>query len=93
MTPVTENAMGTIVPVRDLVIATLTQVATEQGKTLAPLFDNIALMDCGLDSLCIAIAVARLDDQLGVDPFGGSDDISLPVTIGDFIRIYENASE
>jgi len=52
----------------------------------------LALMDSGLDSLCIAIIVARLDDELGMDPFSGADDIDLPITIGDFIRIYENAA-
>jgi hypothetical protein len=49
-------------------------------------------MDSGLDSLCIAIIVARLDDELNLDPFSGGDDMMLPVTVGDFIRIYENAT-
>ena len=79
-------------PVRTLVVQTITAVATEQGKTLAPLSDQTALMDSGLDSLCVAIVVARLDDQLGVDPFGSGDDVMLPVTLNDFIQIYENAA-
>jgi hypothetical protein len=49
-------------------------------------------MDSGLDSLCIAIIVARLDDELGSDPFSSAEEGALPVTIGDFIRIYENAA-
>ena len=78
--------------VRDAITATFTKVAEEQGKKLSPLTDDLALMDSGLDSLCIAIIVARLDDELALDPFSSGDDMILPVTVGDFIKIYENAS-
>jgi hypothetical protein len=30
--------------------------------------------------------------NLGLDPFTDSDDISHPVTLGDFIRFYEDAA-
>jgi hypothetical protein len=50
------------------------------------------LLDSGLDSLMIAILVARLEERLGLDPFTDSDDIYYPVTLGDFIRAYEQAS-
>lgn len=78
--------------IRTLVLQTISDVATEQGKRLAPLSDETALMDSGLDSLCVAIVVARLDDQLGVDPFGSADDVTLPITLSDFVQIYENAT-
>lgn len=78
--------------VRGLVLQTITDVATEQGKIIGTMSDQTALMDSGLDSLCVAIVVARLDDQLGVDPFGTADDVMLPVTLNDFIKIYENAT-
>ena len=45
------------------------QVAREQDKSLAPLADDLALLDSGLDSLCLAIIVARLEDALEIDPF------------------------
>jgi len=80
------------VSVRAAITSTIEKVAEEQNKALAPLSDDLALMDSGLDSLCIAIIVARLDDELGMDPFSSVDDILLPITIGDFIRIYENAA-
>ena len=80
------------VPIRVAITTTITTVAEEQGKTLEPLTDDLALMDSGLDSLCIAIIVARLDDELNLDPFSGGDDMMLPVTVGDFIKIYENAA-
>jgi len=78
--------------VRLTIIDQMVQVAREQGKTLAPLDDELALLDSGLDSLGIAILVARLEDRLGVDPFTTSDDVQFPVTIGDFVRAYENGA-
>ena len=67
------------------------QVAKEQDKRLAPLTDNLALLDSGLDSLCFAIVVARLESALGTDPFSEDEDARFPVTFGDFVRFYENA--
>ena len=37
-----------------------------------------------------AILVARLEDDLGVDPFTISEDAAFPLTVGDFIKAYEN---
>ena len=51
------------------------------------------LLKSGLNSLCVAILVANLEDELGVDPFGSGDDVQMPVTVGDFIRVYENAMQ
>jgi acyl carrier protein len=67
------------------------KIAGEQDKTLAPLTDDLNLLESGLDSLCFAILVARLEDELGCDPFTASDDIRYPVTLGEFISLYENA--
>jgi hypothetical protein len=78
--------------IRVAITTTFATVGEEQGKTLEPLTDDLALMDSGLDSLCIAIIVARLDDELNLDPFSGGDDMMLPVTVGDFIKFYENAA-
>lgn len=70
----------------------MVQVAREQGRTLAPLRDDLALLDSGLDSLGIAVLVARLEDQLGTDPFTSSEDVQFPVTVGDFVKAYENGA-
>jgi acyl carrier protein len=74
------------------VISEIEQIAEQHQKKLAPLTDDSILMNTGLDSLCFAVLVARLEDRLGVDPFSTSDDISFPVTLGDFVRVYENAA-
>jgi acyl carrier protein len=68
------------------------QVAKEYDKRLAPLTDSLPLLDSGLDSLCFAVIVARLESQLGVDPFSASEDAAFPVTYGEFVRFYENAA-
>jgi len=73
------------------VISEIERVADEQHKKLAHLTDEAVLVNSGLDSLCFAILVARLEDRLGIDPFATSDDISFPVTLGDFVRVYEDA--
>ena len=79
--------------IRSAVISQIEQIGTEAKKDLPPLKDDLALLDSGLDSLTIAIIVTRLEDTLGLDPFTESDDISYPVTLGDFIRFYENAAK
>jgi len=78
--------------VRDSVVAQFETVAREQKRALAPLSDELVLLDSGLDSLCLAIIVARLEDQLSVDPFDSESDAEFPVTVGDFIRLYEDAA-
>lgn len=76
---------------RLMIIDEMQKVADEQRKTLRPLTDDLPLLETGLDSLCFAILVARLEDRLGFDPFSVSDDVEFPVTLGDFIAVYENA--
>ena len=79
--------------IRSTVITQIQQIAEAEKKNLPPLTDDLVLLDSGLDSLAIAILVARLEETLGLDPFTESDDISYPVTLGDFIRFYENAAK
>jgi acyl carrier protein len=68
------------------------QIAQEQDKELAPLSDDLVLLDSGFDSLCFAVLVARLEDKLGVDPFTQGDETTFPVTLGDLVRTYEDAA-
>lgn len=76
--------------IRETVIDQVKAVAAQQAKTLVPLTDSLPLLETGLDSLCIAILVANLEDELDLDPFSAGRDV--PVTLGDFIRLYENAA-
>jgi hypothetical protein len=74
---------------RETIISEFETVARDQAKQLAPLDDNTRLLETGLDSLCFAIIVARLDDRLGLDPFQSTG--VFPQTVGDFVRLYEDA--
>jgi len=79
--------------IRAEIIDQFKQVALEQDKTLAPLTDELSLLDSGLDSLCFAVVVVRLENALGVDPFSSDEDVRFPVTFGDFVGFYEHAAQ
>jgi acyl carrier protein len=72
------------------IISEMQRIAAEQQVNLPPLDDALSLHETGFDSLGFAILVARLEDDLGIDPFTISEDASFPLTLGDFIRAYEN---
>ncbi len=78
--------------IRTVIIAQIEEIAAQQKKRLLPLTDNLPLLDSGLDSLCIAILVAALDDRLSLDPFGMDGLNSFPKTLGEFIKLYENTA-
>ena len=75
--------------VRSRIFSAMHQIAEEQKITLPPLQDDLSLHETGFDSLAFAILVARLEDDLGIDPFTLSEDVAFPLTVGDFIKAYE----
>lgn len=81
------------VNVRSTIVAQFQQGAKERSQKLAMLTDDLPLVDSGLDSLCFAIVVARLEDELGFDPFAAEENIRAPVTVGDFVKMSENAAK
>jgi hypothetical protein len=83
--------MSVQVSVRSDVLDQIKQVAIEQGMQLGPLSDELPLLDLGLDSLSFAIIVSRLESVVGVDPFSANEGAPFPVTLGEFVRFYENA--
>ena len=76
--------------VRLRIISAIEQIAVEQQVKLPPLDDALSLHETGFDSLGFAILVARLEDDLGIDPFTIAEDAAFPHTVGEFIRAYEN---
>jgi acyl carrier protein len=76
--------------IRSTILTQINDIAAQQKKTLTPLSDGTPLLESGLDSLCLAILVAALDDQLNLDPFGEDGTIAMPVTLGGFIKLYED---
>ncbi|HEY5337649.1 MAG TPA: acyl carrier protein [Rhizomicrobium sp.] len=78
--------------IQSMIFEQFEQVARDQNKPLVPLAPDMVLLDSGLDSLCFAIIVAKLEDELGVDPFTAAEDVYFPVTLGDFVKFYEDAA-
>ena len=76
--------------VRSKIFSAMQQIAEEQKVTLPPLQDDLSLHETGFNSLAFAILVARLEDDLGIDPFTISEDAAFPSTVGEFVRAYEN---
>ncbi|HMK69995.1 MAG TPA: phosphopantetheine-binding protein [Xanthobacteraceae bacterium] len=72
------------------ILQQMEQVAQEHGRILPPLTDELVLANCGLDSLGFAVLVARLEDTLGIDPFTAAEDAFFPITLGDFVKVYEH---
>jgi len=66
------------------------RIAEEQQVALPQLNDDLLLHETGFDSLAFAILVVRLEDDFGIDPFTISEDAAFPLTVGDFVRAYEN---
>ena len=64
--------------VRSTITNLFQEVAREQQRQLAPLTDDLKLLQCGLDSLSFALIVARLEDALGYDPFDTAESFPVP---------------
>ena len=79
--------------IKATILSKLEEVRQNSHEPLRPLTDDLVLLDSGLDSLGLAILVTRLEDSLGVDPFTDSNITVPPVTLGDFIQLYELAGK
>jgi acyl carrier protein len=74
---------------RSTIVKEFERVAAERDKKLAPLSDDLKLLDSGLDSLSFAVLVIRLEETLGVDPFS-ADEVQFPVTFSDLVSLYDS---
>jgi acyl carrier protein len=79
--------------IREAIFTHIEAIRSAKGKTFPPLADELAMLDSGLDSLGIAVLVTRLEDELGIDPFADPALTFAPVTVGDFVRVYEHAAQ
>ena len=78
--------------IKQAILTQIEQIASDQNISLVPMTDETVLNDSGLDSLGFAILVTRLEDELGLDPFTTSEEITFPITLREFVQVYENAS-
>ena len=79
--------------IQEVVFAEMKKIATQYEKKLVPLSLDTVLANSGLDSLCFAVLVVRLEERLGVDPFSSSESVGFPATLREFVHVYENATK
>lgn len=74
---------------RDIILQLMREVADATDTALAAsLNDDTVLLESGLDSLGFAILVARLEEQLGYDPFTLMEEPVYPRNLREFVAIY-----
>jgi len=79
---------------RELIIELFNEALEATDAELAnELRDDTVLLDSGLDSLGFAILVARLEEELGFDPFVEMEEAVYPTTFAEFVSIYDDRSE
>ena len=74
---------------RDKIVLAIEETADIRGTEVGALLDETVLLESGLDSLGFAILVARLEEELGYDPFVMMQEPVYPRTMGEFIEIYQ----
>jgi len=75
---------------RDIIINIFHETLEMRGASLkGELSDTSVLLETGLDSLGFAILVARLEEELGYDPFTLMQTPVYPTTLSEFVSIYE----
>jgi acyl carrier protein len=64
------------------------------GCTLIENIDSqTVLLESGLDSLGFALLVAKLEEELGLDPFSEMEMAVYPQTFGEFLSIYQRSAK
>ncbi len=79
--------------VRSKIMLAIKKVARDHKRPLAPLTDDLLLLESGLDSLSLAALIVRLEDELNVDPFSAPMGHDFPMTLRDLFAAYERAVE
>lgn len=75
---------------REHIVNSIKETADIRGGEISgDLLDSTVLLESGLDSLGFAILVAKLDEELGYDPFVLIDEPVYPRTLAEFVAIYE----
>jgi aryl carrier-like protein len=74
---------------KETIIGIMREIAAESGNELVQELDETTvLLESGLDSLGFAILVARLEEELGYDPFSMMEEPVYPRKLGEFVDIY-----
>lgn len=79
---------------KEKIIETMREIAEISGVRLVEnINDNTVLLESGLDSLGFAILVARLEEELGYDPFVMMSEPTYPRTLGELVSIYKQFAQ
>lgn len=74
---------------KEKILSLMQEIALENNVDLSPNIDSeTVLLKSGLDSLGFAILIARLEEDLGYDPFTMMDEPVYPQTFGQLVEIY-----
>jgi hypothetical protein len=77
--------------IRDTIINVITDTMSRRGDAgSCALTNDTILLESGLDSLGYAIVVTMLDEELGYDPFFEMQEPVYPVTLKEFVDVYES---
>jgi hypothetical protein len=75
---------------QERIISLINEIAESADQVVvANLSESTVLLESGLDSLGFAVLVARLEEELGYDPFVLMEEPVYPRTLGDFVAIYD----
>ena len=74
---------------REKITTAIQEIGNMRGTEVGVLTDETILLESGLDSLGFAILVAKLEEDLGYDPFVLMDLPVYPRTFSDFIEVYQ----
>lgn len=75
---------------KDKILILMREIANDGGVDLnSNIGDDTILLESGLDSLGFAILIARLEEDLGYDPFTMMNEPSYPQTFGELVAIYQ----
>ncbi len=76
-----------------IILTMMREIAIESNVELSEKINlNSVLLDTGLDSLGFAILIARLEEDLGYDPFAMMDEPVYPQTFGQLVEIYQRCA-
>jgi hypothetical protein len=79
---------------KEKILSLMHEIASENDVELNPdIGSETVLLQSGLDSLGFAILIARLEEELGYDPFTMMDEPVYPQTFGQLVEIYQRFAQ
>ena len=75
---------------KEKILTMMKEIASENDVEInTNIASETVLLESGLDSLGFAILIARLEEELGYDPFTIMEEPVYPQTFGQLVEIYQ----